>query len=197
MANCLAGLVIAKAGTATATEQELAAALERGHHLPFARGGLASREEAVRIRTAWAHENLSVGFTNGCFDLLHPGHVALLREAAQQCDRLIVALNSDASVKRLKGASRPIQSEAARAEVMGAIAHVDLVVIFDEDTPFELIKALTPDLLVKGSDYAESEIVGADIVRANGGSVSRVDLRRGHSTSGLVARSRTPEGAPG
>jgi D-beta-D-heptose 7-phosphate kinase/D-beta-D-heptose 1-phosphate adenosyltransferase len=189
IANVAAGLVIAKAGTATTSEAEIAAALDRGHRTAI-RGGLVSREEARRIREGWRGRELRVGFTNGCFDLLHPGHIALLREAARQCDRLIVALNGDASVRRLKGPTRPIQDEAARAEVMGAIAHVDLVVLFDEDTPLDLIEALRPDLLVKGSDYAESEIVGADIVKADGGSVMRVDLRAGHSTSTLVARSQ-------
>jgi D-beta-D-heptose 7-phosphate kinase/D-beta-D-heptose 1-phosphate adenosyltransferase len=195
LANSAAGLVIAKAGTATVTEQELAVALERGHHQPWARGGLVSWEEAKRIREGWKREKLRVGFTNGCFDLIHPGHIALLRESAQQCDRLIVALNGDASVQRLKGPTRPIQNEAARAEVMGAIAHVDLVVLFDEDTPYEVIDLLKPDVLIKGSDYTEDQIVGADIVKANGGSIARVDLRAGHSTTSIVARSRAPAAA--
>ena len=193
LANFAAGLVIAKSGTATITEPELALALDRSHHQPSVAGGLVSWDEALRIREQWRQEKLRVGFTNGCFDLIHPGHIVLLREAAQQCDRLIVALNGDASVQRLKGPTRPIQTQDARAEVMGAIAHVDLVVLFDEDTPYEVINLLKPDLLVKGSDYAEAEIIGADIVKANGGSVVRVDLRAGHSTSNLVARSKAPE----
>jgi len=118
--------------------------------------------------------------------------VALLREAASHCDRLIVGLNSDASVRRLKGETRPIQSEGARAEVMAAIRHVDAVVLFEEDTPYELIAALEPDVLVKGADYQEHQIVGADLVRAKGGIIVRVELRAGHSTTGLVDRSRTP-----
>jgi D-beta-D-heptose 7-phosphate kinase/D-beta-D-heptose 1-phosphate adenosyltransferase len=195
LANFAAGLVIAKSGTATITEAELELALDRSHHQPSVPGGLVSWDEARRIREGWRREKLIVGFTTGCFDLIHPGHIALLREAAQQCDRLVVALNGDASVQRLKGPTRPIQSEGARAEVMGAISHVDLVVLFNEDTPYEVIDVLKPDLLVKGSDYAEAEIVGADIVKANGGSVVRVDLRAGHSTSNLVARSKTPERA--
>jgi D-beta-D-heptose 7-phosphate kinase/D-beta-D-heptose 1-phosphate adenosyltransferase len=196
LANFAAGLVIAKAGTATITEAELSVALDRSHHQASVAGGLVSWEEALRIREGWRREKLTVGFTNGCFDLIHPGHIALLREAAQQCDRLIVALNGDASVQRLKGPTRPIQAEQARAEVMGAISHVDLVVLFDEDTPYEVIDVLKPDLLVKGSDYAEDDIVGADIVKANGGSIFRVDLRAGHSTTNLVARSKVPEKAP-
>ncbi len=189
LANCVAGLVVAKAGTATATEAELVMALERAHPVADIGKGGTSRSDAVDIRAAWGRQELSVGFTNGCFDLLHPGHVALLREAALQCDRLIVGLNSDASITRLKGPTRPVQAAAARAEVLGAVRHVDLVVIFEEDTPLALIEALEPDLLVKGSDYAEDAIVGAGFVKARGGSIVRVDLREGHSTSSIIARS--------
>lgn len=189
LANCVAGLVVAKAGTATVSEAELAAELERAHPAAGVRDGGTAREDAVAIRAAWARQDLRVGFTNGCFDLLHPGHVTLLREAARRCDRLIVGLNSDDSITRLKGPSRPVQAAAARAEVLSAIRHVDLVVIFSEDTPRALIEALEPDLLVKGSDYAEDAIVGADFVKARGGVVHRVDLREGHSTSGMIERS--------
>jgi D-beta-D-heptose 7-phosphate kinase/D-beta-D-heptose 1-phosphate adenosyltransferase len=192
-ANCAAGIVISRAGTATTTEAEVAAALDRGHLLSRQGSEALSWEEARRIRQVWRTEKLIVGFTNGCFDLLHPGHIALLREAARHCDRLIVGLNSDASVRRLKGETRPIQSEDARAEVMAAITHADAVVIFDQDTPYELIAALEPDVLVKGADYEEHQIVGADLVKSRGGDIIRVDLKRGHSTTNLVAKSRTPE----
>ena len=127
-----------------------------------------------------------MGFANGCFDLIHPGHVALLRQAADACDRLIVGLNADASVKRLKGPARPIQDERARAEVMGAIKGVAAVVLFDEDTPLELLQALQPDILVKGADYREDQVVGADIVRRRGGRVVLADLREGQSTTAIV-----------
>jgi D-beta-D-heptose 7-phosphate kinase / D-beta-D-heptose 1-phosphate adenosyltransferase len=193
-ANCAAGIVISRAGTATTTEAEIAAAMDRGHLQKRSEAAL-SLEEAQRLRRIWRDEKLTVGFTNGCFDLLHPGHIALLRESARNCDRLIVGLNTDASVRRLKGDSRPIQTEGARAEVMAAITYVDGVVLFGEDTPYALIAALEPDVLIKGSDYEEHQIVGADLVRARGGNIVRVDLRRGHSTSNLVARSRAPEKA--
>lgn len=191
-ANCAAGIVISRAGTATTTEAEVAAAMDRGHLLSRSEGAL-SWQEGRRLREIWREEKLVVGFTNGCFDLLHPGHIALLRESASSCDRLIVGLNTDASVKRLKGDARPIQSEAARAEVMAAIAHVDAVILFGEETPYELITLLEPDVLIKGADYEEHQIVGADLVKSLGGSIVRVDLKRGHSTTNLVARSRTLE----
>jgi D-beta-D-heptose 7-phosphate kinase/D-beta-D-heptose 1-phosphate adenosyltransferase len=191
-ANCAAGIVISRAGTATTTEAEIAAAMDRGHLQ--ARSEIAlSLEEALRLRRIWRDEKLTVGFTNGCFDLLHPGHIALLRESARNCDRLIVGLNTDASVRRLKGETRPIQNEGARAEVMAAITYVDGVVLFDDDTPYQMIAALEPDVLIKGADYEEHQIVGADLVKSRGGSIVRVDLKRGHSTTNLVARSRTPE----
>lgn len=193
-ANCAAGIVISRAGTATTTEAEIAAAMDSGHLQTRSEGAL-SLEEAQRLRRIWRDEKLTVGFTNGCFDLLHPGHIALLRESALCCDRLIVGLNTDASVRRLKGESRPIQNEGARAEVMAAITYVDGVVLFDEDTPYEMIAALEPDVLIKGADYEEHQIVGGDLVKSRGGSIVRVDLKRGHSTTNLVARSRTPEKA--
>lgn len=194
-ANCAAGIVISRAGTATTTEAEIAAAMDRGHLLSRSEGTL-SWDEMRRLREIWRDEKLVVGFTNGCFDLLHPGHIALLRESARNCDRLIVGLNTDASVRRLKGETRPIQTEEARAEVMAAISHVDGVVLFGEETPYELIALLEPDVLIKGADYEEHQIVGADLVKALGGSIVRVDLRRGQSTTNLVARSRVPEQAP-
>jgi D-beta-D-heptose 7-phosphate kinase/D-beta-D-heptose 1-phosphate adenosyltransferase len=127
-----------------------------------------------------------VGFTNGCFDLLHLGHVALLRESGRRCDRLIVGLNSDASVRRLKGKDRPVQSENERAAVLGAIDNVTVVVIFEDDTPAQLIDLLVPDLLVKGADYKVDEIVGAATVRKAGGRVMTVELVPGQSTTRLI-----------
>jgi D-beta-D-heptose 7-phosphate kinase/D-beta-D-heptose 1-phosphate adenosyltransferase len=143
----------------------------------------------VGLRWAWAKEKLSVGIANGCFDLIHPGHISLITQAAASCDRLIMALNSDASVKRLKGPSRPIQDEGARADVMGAIKGVAAVVIFDEETPLKLIEALQPDVLIKGADYTVDQVVGADIVQHRGGRVVLADLTPGRSTSKLVAAS--------
>jgi len=188
MANHAAGLVVSKMGTATVTRDELAGSLSAEHTSPAIDDGrYVTLDEAVALRWSWANERLTVGIANGCFDLLHPGHVALIRQAALSCDRLIMALNSDHSVRRLKGPLRPVQDEAARAAVMGAIKGVSAVVVFDEDTPLELIRALQPDVIVKGSDYTEDRVVGADVVKARGGRVVLVDLEPGHSTTNLVA----------
>jgi len=191
LANIAAGIVVSKVGTATVTLGEINTVLNtREQDEINCRGALVSWEDARRLREIWSNEGHHVGFTNGCFDLLHPGHVALLRGAAAHCDRLIVALNSDSSVKRLKGPSRPVQDQLSRAEIIGALACVDAVVLFDEDTPQKIIEYLVPDVLVKGADYEESEIVGGDIVKAAGGRVERIDLKANHSTSRLIARSR-------
>jgi D-beta-D-heptose 7-phosphate kinase / D-beta-D-heptose 1-phosphate adenosyltransferase len=132
---------------------------------------------------------LRIGFTNGCFDLLHRGHVKLLAEARAACDRLVVGLNSDASTARLKGKGRPINPAEGRAEVLAALEAVDLVVVFEEDTPLELIKRVRPTVLVKGADYRTEEVVGRDVVEAAGGDVILVGLVPGHSTTSLVRRS--------
>ncbi|MFN3352083.1 MAG: D-glycero-beta-D-manno-heptose-7-phosphate kinase [Brevundimonas sp.] len=190
LANAAAGVVVSKAGTAVVALDELEAAMEPLDHRPEAAGRLLSWDEAARLRDGWRRQGLTVGLTNGCFDLLHPGHVAILREAAAACDRLIVALNTDESVSRLKGPTRPVQAETARAEVVGAIRGVDAVVLFGEPTPLELIQTLVPDVLVKGADYTEDQIVGADVVKAAGGRIVRVPLREGHSTTRLVERSK-------
>jgi D-beta-D-heptose 7-phosphate kinase / D-beta-D-heptose 1-phosphate adenosyltransferase len=199
IANAAAGIVVAKVGTATTTVEEIAAALsgpERRASLarPQAFAPAMTLADAVRLRADWAAQGLSVGFTNGCFDLLHPGHVSLLAQAAGACDRLIVALNSDASVRRLKGPTRPIQPLDARARVIGAIRGIDLVVSFEDDTPLALIQALEPDVLVKGADYAESEVVGRDVVKARGGRILLAALTPGESTS-AIARKAGADGA--
>jgi D-beta-D-heptose 7-phosphate kinase/D-beta-D-heptose 1-phosphate adenosyltransferase len=137
---------------------------------------------------------LKVGFTNGCFDLLHPGHVSLLAQARAACDRLVVGLNSDASVKRLKGEGRPVQSEAARAAVMASLGTVDLVVIFDEDTPLRQIETLKPDVLVKGADYTRATVVGADVVEKFGGRVILAELMPAYSTTATIAALRRSGG---
>jgi rfaE bifunctional protein nucleotidyltransferase chain/domain len=129
-------------------------------------------------------------FTNGVFDLLHPGHVDVLLGARQQGDALVVGLNSDASVRRLKGPERPVRSEAERAYVLAALSMVDAVVIFEQDTPLELIRALRPDVLVKGGDYSEATIVGAPDVRSWGGDVVVIPLTPGQSTTAIIERLR-------
>ena len=145
---------------------------------------------ALDAAAGWRALGQRVGFTNGCFDLLHPGHVSLLRQARQAADRLIVGLNSDASVRRLKGADRPVQRETARAQMLASLETVDLVVIFAEDTPVRLIEALRPDCLVKGSDYTVAEVVGADIVQGYGGNVMIAEIEPGYSTTGTIRRLR-------
>ncbi len=189
IANAAAGVVVQKLGTATVSPDELAAALAHGERA--APVIVTPRAQALAHRAQWAADGLSVGFANGCFDLLHPGHIALVAQAAAACDRLIVALNSDASVARLKGPTRPIQSLEARAQVIGALKGVDLVVAFDDDTPLDLIGALKPDVLVKGADYREDQVVGAEIVKAHGGRVLLAALTPGQSTSAIVAKSKT------
>ncbi len=149
-------------------------------------GRVLSREEAAAERARLGRAGRRVVFTNGVFDLLHRGHVELLEQARALGDALFVGLNSDASTRRLKGTERPLTGEADRARVLAALAAVDVVVVFAEDTPAELVALLTPDVLVKGADYESSEIVGREVVEAHGGRVVRVPLAPGHSTSALV-----------
>jgi D-beta-D-heptose 7-phosphate kinase/D-beta-D-heptose 1-phosphate adenosyltransferase len=142
----------------------------------------------VQLVRDWRDHGLRVGFANGCFDILHAGHVALLTAARRRCDRLIVALNTDESVARLKGPLRPINTLADRAAVIAALGVVDGVVAFADDTPLELIGALVPDVLVKGADYTLDRVVGADIVQAAGGEIALIDLVPGRSTTAILAR---------
>jgi D-beta-D-heptose 7-phosphate kinase/D-beta-D-heptose 1-phosphate adenosyltransferase len=190
IANAAAGVVVSKLGTATAdiaeVMHELSAQDAAAGTAPVP--GLMPLDMAQALVARWRAQGFSVGFTNGCFDILHPGHVSLLAFARSHCDRLIVALNSDDSVRRLKGASRPVNALAQRAQVMAAIRYVDGVVCFDEDTPLALIEALVPDVLVKGADYRVDQVVGADVVTAAGGRVVLADLVAGQSTTGIIAR---------
>jgi len=142
---------------------------------------------AVRVRE-WQRSGACVVFTNGCFDLLHPGHVDYLEQARALGDRLVVGLNDDASVRRLKGPSRPINPLRDRARMLAALRSVDLVVPFDEDTPLQLIRTLAPDVLAKGGDYRIEDIVGADVVRAQGGRVIVLPFLPGYSSSRLIQR---------
>jgi D-beta-D-heptose 7-phosphate kinase/D-beta-D-heptose 1-phosphate adenosyltransferase len=187
LANVTAGISVGKPGTATVSQEELLGVLHLEDLIATDRK-IVERAEAVQRSAAWRAQGRRVGFANGCFDLIHPGHVRLLREARARCDRLIVALNTDASVQRLKGPTRPLQNETARATVMASLAPVDLVVLFDEDTPLELINALRPDVLVKGTDYSIDQVVGADLVQSWGGQVLLVELQAGHSTTGTIRR---------
>ena len=191
VANAAGAIVVGKRGTATVSVDEL-------RHQVLPASTLASEDKVIYDRAVleerlseWRRARLRIGFTNGCFDLLHRGHVKLMAEARGYCDRLVVGLNSDASVRRLKGPDRPIQDVASRADVLAALEAVDLVVVFEEDTPLELIRAVRPAVLVKGGDYTREQVVGHDIVEQNGGEVILVELVPGHSTTSMVARSRS------
>ena len=189
-ANAAAAVVVGKRGTSTVSLAEL-----RHRILPAA--SLAPEDKIVfdwsmldERLNEWRRHGLRIGFTNGCFDLLHRGHVKLLAEARAACDRLVVGLNSDASVRRLKGKGRPINPAEGRAEVLAALEAVDLVVVFEDDTPLELIKRVRPAVLVKGADWRHEDVVGCDLVEAAGGTVMLVDLVPGHSTTAMVERAQ-------
>jgi D-beta-D-heptose 7-phosphate kinase / D-beta-D-heptose 1-phosphate adenosyltransferase len=187
LANVAAGIAVGKKGTSQVTADELRDLLLSRPHFELREKvkDLTAIDAAV---AAWRRDGLTVGFTNGCFDLLHPGHVQLLCEARTHCDRLIVGLNSDSSVKRLKGATRPVQPEDARSIVLAGLAFVDAVVLFAEDTPIELIGRIRPDILVKGADYRIEEVVGHDIVASYGGKVVLVNLIPDSSTTRIIDR---------
>jgi len=187
LANLAAGLVVAKLGTDVVTAAELTALARSAAGEPAA-VKIADRDQARDIVAGWRARGLKVGFTNGCFDLLHPGHVSLLDQARAACDRLIVGLNTDASVSKLKGPTRPVQKEAGRATVLASLSSVDLVVLFDEDTPLQLIETFRPDVLVKGADYTVETVVGSDLVLGYGGRVVLADLKAGQSTTALIGR---------
>ena len=187
LANIAASIVVGKVGTAVVRAPELLGALH-AQEWRHGEAKVAAREEAAECAARWRHLGKRVGFTNGCFDLLHPGHIALLTQARAACDVLVVGLNSDESVKRLKGDSRPVQSETARATVLASLSCVDLVVVFGEDTPEQLIKALRPDVLVKGADYTVATVVGADFVQSYGGKVVLANLVAGQSTTNTIKR---------
>lgn len=146
-------------------------------------------ESFKRMREVWEFLNHKVVFTNGCFDIIHLGHIDYLAKASDLGDILIVGLNTDDSVRRIKGENRPVNNEKARALVLAALKFVSAVVLFDEDTPYELIKLARPHVLVKGSDYTEETIVGADIVKENGGEIVTIDLVPGFSTSDIIDKS--------
>jgi D-beta-D-heptose 7-phosphate kinase / D-beta-D-heptose 1-phosphate adenosyltransferase len=183
VANVAAGIVVGKLGTATVSGAELAAALGR----PTVGGKVLSRGDAARAVEAARAAHRKIVFTNGCFDLIHAGHVDYLEAARRHGDLLVVGLNSDVSVRRLKGAGRPLLTEADRARVLAGLAAVDMVVVFDEETPASLVNTLRPDVLVKGADYKRDEVVGRDAVEALGGRVELVPLLDGRSTSAIIS----------
>ncbi len=195
LANLAAGIVVSKVGTVPIQRDELLGALSQGMS-PHLDEKIVALDRLLSRTAWWRSAGERVVFTNGCFDILHIGHITLLERARRQGDRLIVALNSDRSVRRLKGPSRPIAGEAERARILAALAAVDAVVIFDDDTPITLIEALRPDVLVKGGDYTEENVVGAREVRAWGGRVELIPLVEGVSTTRLVAKSTASVPAP-
>jgi D-beta-D-heptose 7-phosphate kinase/D-beta-D-heptose 1-phosphate adenosyltransferase len=180
---------VGKFGAATVTGQEIVAALgEPG--VPSA-GRVLDRAGAARLAAELRAQGRAVVFTNGCFDILHLGHVRYLESSRRLGDALIVGINTDASVRRLKGPGRPLQSELDRAQILASLSCVDAVVLFDEDTPKALIQALRPDVLTKGADYkTKRAVVGWDLVRKWGGRVELVPLIEGRSTTGLVRRAQ-------
>lgn len=196
LANTAAGIVVSKLGTATVELDELMLDLSRDvRDKSWHQAKHYSAADAEALVRRWRSRGLVVGFTNGCFDIVHAGHVALLSAARAECDRLIVALNDDPGVRRLKGPKRPVNPLSDRSAVIAAVESVDAVISFDDDTPLELIRRLKPDVLVKGGDYTIETVVGAAEVEASGGRVVLVDLVEGHSTSRLIEaiRARSQE----
>jgi D-beta-D-heptose 7-phosphate kinase/D-beta-D-heptose 1-phosphate adenosyltransferase len=191
LANIAAGVVVSKVGTVPIERDELLARLMPEIELQAEEKVLPVNRLRTRV-SAWRSSGQKVVFTNGCFDLLHIGHITLLESARREGDRLIVGINSDASVSRLKGPTRPMVGERERAYVLAALAAVDAVVIFDEPTPLELIEALRPDVIVKGGDYSEETVVGAKEVRSWGGRVKIVPTVEGFSTTKLIAKAIAP-----
>jgi D-beta-D-heptose 7-phosphate kinase/D-beta-D-heptose 1-phosphate adenosyltransferase len=187
LANIAAGVVVGKVGSAVAREAELLAAVSAERSVVRK---IVSLGEAAELAERWRHRGWRVGFTNGCFDLLHPGHLHLLDAGRAGCDRLIVGLNSDDSARRLKGPMRPAQSQDARAAVLASLASVDLVCVFDEDTPERLIRAVRPDVLITGGADGVEEGFGVDLVREWGGKVTVADVLPGHSTQATLERIR-------
>jgi D-beta-D-heptose 7-phosphate kinase/D-beta-D-heptose 1-phosphate adenosyltransferase len=194
LANTAAGIAVSKLGTATVELDELMLELSRDvRDKDWHRAKYYTAAEAETLVRRWKSRGLSVGFTNGCFDVLHAGHVALLAAARAECDRLIVALNTDRGVRRLKGPERPVNGLEDRSAVIAAVESVDAVISFDEETPIELIRRLKPDVLVKGGDYTVEGVVGHEDVQAAGGRVLLVDLVEGRSTTRLIeAIRKTP-----
>src|SRR5712675_3551355 len=190
MATAAAAVAVGKRGTAIVTSAELRRIILPHAFLAAEEKIVAASDGLEACLSDWRKHGLRIGFTNGCFDILHPGHVRVLTAARGACDRLIVGLNSDASAKRLKGEGRPVQDERARAEVLAALEAVDLVVIFAQDTPIKLITQIKPSVLVKGGDYTRDQVVGHEIVETNGGEVLLVDVLPGFSTTSLVNRAR-------
>lgn len=191
LANVAAGIVVGKTGTAPIYRHELVAELTTSAAIVSREKVLDNEQLLMRI-AEWRAAGHRIVFTNGCFDILHSGHIILLEQCHQFGDKLIVAINSDASVQCLKGPTRPVVKESDRARVLAALASTDAVTIFDEETPLTLIRRIRPDVIVKGGDYTTATVVGAEDVMSWGGKVEIVPIVPGHSTSSIIARMNTP-----
>ncbi len=187
LANLAAGVAVGRLGTAIVYRTDITSALY-SHRAASLHKKIVPLAHAQALVENWRREGLSIGFTNGCFDIMHAGHISLLVDAAARCDRLVIGLNTDASVRALKGPSRPVNQELDRANVLAALSMVSAVVLFDDDTPLELIKTLEPDLLMKGADYTKEQVVGWEVVEAYGGRVELIPLKTGYSTTGLIEK---------
>ncbi|MDP3748158.1 MAG: D-glycero-beta-D-manno-heptose 1-phosphate adenylyltransferase [Phenylobacterium sp.] len=183
------GVAVGKAGTAVVTPEEMIEASLAAHMAP-AEAKIVTPQRMVDEIARWRAKGLTVGFTNGCFDILHRGHVAYLSQARAWCDRLIVGVNSDRSVRALKGEGRPVNELESRAMVLAGLGGVDLVAPFDEDTPMALIEAARPDVLIKGADYSVDEVVGGAFVKSYGGEVRLAEIVEGYSTTEAISRMR-------
>lgn len=187
LANLAAGVVVGRLGTAVVYRSDLTTALYTSQALDHQQK-ILPLHYAQDMVTSWKRDKLKVGFTNGCFDIMHAGHVSLLQDAKARCDKLIVGLNTDASVKRLKGELRPLNHELDRATLLAALNMVDLVVLFDEDTPLKLLETLQPDVLMKGADYTKEQVVGWELVESYGGKLVLLPLKQGYSTTNIIQK---------
>jgi D-beta-D-heptose 7-phosphate kinase/D-beta-D-heptose 1-phosphate adenosyltransferase len=187
LANLAGGIVVGRRGTAVVHRTDLTAAL-------YAHRAVALQQKILPLATArdmvanFKRDGLSVGFTNGCFDIMHAGHISLLLDARSRCDKLLVGLNTDASVRSLKGPTRPVNAEMDRAQILAALSMVDGVILFDDETPLNLIRTLEPDVLMKGADYTKEQVVGWELVESYGGRVELIPLKQGYSTTGIIQK---------
>ncbi|MEI7669354.1 MAG: D-glycero-beta-D-manno-heptose-7-phosphate kinase [Pseudomonadota bacterium] len=187
LSNIAAGVVVGRPGTAIIAAQDIKAELFANEKTSGTHK-ILTLADAVIQANRWKNEGKIVGFTNGCFDLMHSGHLTILNRTKLHCDRLIVAVNSDSSVKKLKGETRPVNAEMERAIILASLSVVDLVIIFSEDTPLKLLENLRPDVLAKGADYQKHQVVGWELVESYGGKVVLVPLKEGFSTSNIIKR---------
>ena len=187
LSNIAAGIVVGKLGTAVAYSDDMIASLRQQTQITYA-GKVLDFNSASDKTSLWRSSGNKIGFTNGCFDLLHPGHIALLNQAKASCDKLVVALNSDESIKRLKGKERPIQNQSARASVLASMEAVDLVILFEEDVPSHIINKLRPDTYIKGADYTVEELPEAELVKQYGGKIILADILDGFSTTTTIGQ---------